>query len=123
MYNPYHALLLFISREFADHWRETGTPTLLVEHMERRGLLAIGDLDGRWVAKDRLSDFDVERMDAAALLFQTGNLTIEKKETKNDEPGCWLAHPNEEVRRCMGRLLARASGRVRRRARRRGART
>ena len=105
VYNPYDALLLFRTREFADHWWETGTPAFLVEHLHKRGLLAVGDLDGRWVAKDRLSDFDVGRMDAAALLFQTGNLTIGRKEAKGGRPGYYLAYPNEEVRHGMGWLM------------------
>ena len=107
VYNPYDVLLLFDSRRFVDHWWRTGTPSFLVQHLERHGLLDIGDLDGRWVEEERLSDFDLERMDAAALMFQTGYLTVGREETRNDEPGCWLAYPNEEVRRGMGRLLAR----------------
>ncbi len=57
------------------------------------------------MAKDRLSDFAVGRMDAAALLFQTGNLTIGRKEAKGSRPGYYLAYPNEEVRHGMGWLM------------------
>ena len=95
VYNPYDAMLLFKSREFAYHWWETGTPAFLTEHLQKHGLLDIGDLDGRWVAGDRLSDFEVERMDPAALMFQTGYLTIRRKEARSDRLGYWLAYPNE----------------------------
>ena len=109
MYSPYDALLLFKSREFAGHWWETGVPAFLVEHMERRGLLAVGDPDGRWVARERLSDFDVGRMDPAALMFQTGCLTIGREQARGGQPGYWLAYPNEQVRHGMGRLMMRQS--------------
>ncbi len=105
VYNPYDMLLLFKTREFDDHWWETGTPTFLVEHLQRRGLLDIGDQDGRWIARDRLSDFDAGRMDPAAVLFQTRNLTVVKKETRSGRLGYYLAYPNEEVRHCMGWLM------------------
>ncbi len=105
VYNPYDAMLLFKSREFAYHWWETGTPAFLTEHLQKHGLLDIGDLDGRWVAGDRLSDFEVERMDPAALMFQTGHLTIRRKEARSDRLGYWLAYPNEEVRHSMGWLM------------------
>ena len=105
VYNPYDAMLLFDTRRFADHWWRTGTPSFLVQHLERHGLLDIGDLDGRWVDEERLSDFDVERMDAAAVMFQTGNLTIGRSERRSGRPGYTLAYPNEEVRHGMGWLM------------------
>ncbi len=105
VYNPYDAMLLFDTRRFADHWWRTGTPSFLVQHLERHGLLEIGDLDGRWVEEERLSDFDVERMDAAAVMFQTGNLTIGRSERRSGRSGYTLAYPNEEVRHGMGWLM------------------
>ena len=85
VYNPFDILLLFRSREFEAHWFETGTPTFLLETLVERGVSALA-LD-RMVGSARLlGTFDVDSIPTEALLFQTGYLTIEATESREEEP-------------------------------------
>ena len=80
VYNPFDALLLFRKREFKAWWFETGTPTFLAETLVERGV-ASPALDGMVASEKLLGTFDVGRIAAAALLFQTGYLTVVGTET------------------------------------------
>ena len=107
VYNPFDILLLFDTREFENHWFETGTPTFLVETLLRRGAPTI-DLDGMAGRESLLSAFDVERISVEALLFQTGYLTITGEERRNGRPHYRLGYPNLEVRQSLGEVLLEA---------------
>ena len=107
VYNPFDILLLFRTREFENHWFETGTPTFLVETLLRRDAPTVG-LDGMAGRESLLSSFDVERMSVEALLFQTGYLTITGEERRNGRPHYRLGYPNLEVRQSLGEVLLEA---------------
>ena len=109
VYNPFDILLLFDRREFAAHWFETGTPSFLIDTLIERGVAAPA-LDGMLAGGDLLSVFDVEEMEPAALLFQTGYLTIRDVEDDDGEPLYRLGYPNREVRQSLNRHLLRALG-------------
>ncbi len=109
VYNPFDILLLFDRREFAAHWFETGTPAFLIDTLIERGVAAPA-LDGMLAGGDLLSAFDVEEMEPAALLFQTGYLTIRDVEDDDGEPLYRLGYPNREVRQSLNRHLLRALG-------------
>ena len=84
VYNPYDVLLFLRRREFAAHWFETGTPAFLVDKLfERRvSTVALDDMVG---TAELLSTFDVDQIGTAALLFQTGYLTITAEERLGGE--------------------------------------
>ena len=109
VYNPFDILLLFDRREFAAHWFETGTPSFLIDTLIERGVAAPA-LDGMLAGGDLLSAFDVDEMEPAALLFQTGYLTIRDVEDDDGEPLYRLGYPNREVRQSLNRHLLRALG-------------
>ena len=107
VYNPFDVLLLFHSRQFDDHWFETGTPSFLIRKLIESGLDAPA-LDGTLAPHDLLSAFDVEHVAIEALLFQTGYLTITDTVDDMDERRYRLGYPNGEVRRGFNRSLLRA---------------
>ena len=110
VYNPFDILLLFRKREFAAHWFETGTPTFLVDTLFRRRVSSLA-LDGMVSSAELLSTFDVDDMPTAALLFQTGYLTIERSEPRGGRMFYRLGYPNLEVRQSLNRsLLNRMTG-------------
>ena len=78
---------LFRSRRFEAHWFETGTPTLLVDTLIRRGVAA-ADLDDVHAIEALLSEFDVDAIAPEALLFQTGYLTIRGEERRGGRYPC-----------------------------------
>ena len=104
VYNPFDILLLFDTREFGNHWFETGTPTFLVETLLREGLPTL-EMDRMTGSETLLSAFDVEHISMEALLFRTGYLTIAGEETRNGSPHYRLGYPNLEVRRSLGEVL------------------
>ena len=104
VYNPFDILLLFRTREFENHWFETGTPTFLVDTLLRREAPTV-DLDGMAGRESLLSAFDVEHISVEALLFQTGYLTITGEQRRNGRPHYRLGYPNLEVRQSLGEVL------------------
>ena len=107
VYNPFDILLLFDTREFGNHWFETGTPTFLVDLLARRRVDALS-LEGSVADDTLLSAFDVDRIEPEALLFQTGYLTIVGEERDGDGSLYTLGYPNHEVRRSLNAVLLRA---------------
>ena len=104
VYNPFDILLLFRNREFRAHWFETGSPTFLVDTLFRRRVRSV-DLDGMLPSDDLLSTFDVDEIAPEALLFQTGYLTILRRERRAGETFYRLGYPNREVRQGLNRSL------------------
>ena len=104
VYNPFDILLLFRNREFKAHWFETGSPTFLVDTLFRRRVRSV-DLDGMLPSDDVLSTFDVDEIAPEALLFQTGYLTILRRERRAGETFYRLGYPNREVRQGLNRSL------------------
>ena len=109
VYNPFDILLLFDSREFKAYWLETGSPTFLVDTLFRRRVRSV-DLGGMLANDELLSTFDVDEIAPEALLFQTGYLTILKKESRAGETSYRLGYPNREVRQGLNRNLLQRLG-------------
>ena len=104
VYNPFDILLLFRNREFDAYWFETGTPTFLVETLIKRGVSPL-DLDGMTGSAGLLGSFDVDRIEPAALLFQTGYLTIQATESRGGRKRYRLGYPNREVFQSLNESL------------------
>ena len=104
VYNPFDILLLFSTREFENHWFETGTPTFLIDLLARRGIDALS-IEGSVADNTLLSAFDVDRIEPEALLFQTGYLTITGEERDEGGSVYTLGYPNHEVRRSLNAVL------------------
>ena len=104
VYNPFDVLLLLADRQFKAWWFETGTPTFLAETLVERGV-ASPTLDGMLASERLLGTFDVGRIAAAALLFQTGYLTVVDTETHEGRQYYRLGYPNREVRQSFNESL------------------
>ena len=104
VYNPHDVLLLFRRREFKAYWFETGTPAFLIDTLVKSG---VGSLELENVVGDdaMLSAFDVDRVAAEALLFQTGYLTIRGREVLDGKTYYRLGYPNREVRQSLNESL------------------
>ncbi len=95
VYNPVSINLFFSMGRFKNFWFETGTPTFLINVLKQEGLY---DLDFTNINPLGFEVFELNNIKPAALLFQTGYLTI-------SEPGegrlINLNYPNKEVRDAM----------------------
>ena len=116
VYNPFDVLLLFRNREFGAYWFETGTPAFLVETLFKRRISSLA-LDNMLGSSELLSAFDVDAIATEALLFQTGYLTIHRRERRGSRTYYRLGYPNLEVRQSLNEsLLNRMTGDAVRRA-------
>ncbi|GHS85909.1 ATPase AAA [Bacteroidia bacterium] len=101
VYNSFSTLVFFADKEFKDHWFATGSPTFIVnllkEHNDIKSLLEPIHLPA-----EKFDGFDIQAIDPQMLMFQTGYLTIKKKEKNSfGEYRYTLGVPNEEVRRAL----------------------
>lgn len=97
VYNPFAILQLLRSRRFLDHWFEVGSPSFLINTLFRRKVSSI-NLENMLASSSLLTGFDVNLIEPAALLFQTGYLTIDHEEIIAGETYYHLTFPNREVR-------------------------
>ncbi|MDE0109975.1 MAG: ATP-binding protein [Bryobacterales bacterium] len=105
VYNPFALLLLFDKRTFAPWWFETGTPSFLTKLLTERCVAAYR-LDGLRASMALLNSFDVGSIATEALLFQTGYLTVGRRERGDDGIEYFrLAYPNREVRQSLNLSL------------------
>ncbi len=110
VYNPYDVLLLFRQREFDDYWYQTGTPKVLADAVADRGLGEVAACLAREISANSLAAFDVDEIGTAALLFQTGYLTIASETRRDGERRGAAARGAETAGRAGGRRLWRAGG-------------
>ncbi|MDR2705098.1 MAG: AAA family ATPase [Planctomycetaceae bacterium] len=110
IYNPFSTLNFFKVHRFADYWFRTGTPTFLIDIIQRRNSMedvlepTIGD-------ESIFNEYDPENISEIPLLFQTGYLTIKQMELMPD--GCaeyTLGIPNMEVNKALLKCLLKAYG-------------
>ncbi|MCX6583689.1 MAG: AAA family ATPase [Candidatus Aminicenantes bacterium] len=97
VYNPFSILNLFTEKRFRNFWFTSGTPTFLIQ-LIRRNKSEIREFENLTVENYTFDSYDIENIDIAALLFQTGYLTIKKITIENREETYHLSYPNKEVR-------------------------
>ena len=94
IYNPFSILNFFFFGELKNYWYDSGSPSFVAEWMkehqiqdpeEYRHIVVNGD--------DFISTQEIEQADAPSFLYQSGYLTIEKKEGQL----LTLDYPNKEV--------------------------
>jgi hypothetical protein len=96
VYNPFGLLLHFNSGgDFLPYWFETGSPTYLI-NMIKKQKINILDIPKKYLHFHDFQRYDVDKMRADVLLYQTGYLTISNycEEDQIFE----FDYPNEEVR-------------------------
>jgi len=98
VYNPFSFMSALDIQEFKNFWFTTGTPTFLIKELEkeyRTPELKMFDLKDFETAEDDLGVAEIGETPLAALMFQTGYLTI----TEFDQARklLILGYPNHEV--------------------------
>jgi hypothetical protein len=106
VYNPYSVLLFFARPSFEPHWFGTGSPKFLIDIIKERGMFDFNQLKVNGMILD---SYDIENLDIRTLMFQTGYLTVKKKDIRT---GTYLLdYPNREVEKAMSnQILALMTG-------------
>jgi hypothetical protein len=93
VYNPFSLLRFMEAGVFQNFWFQTGTPTFLVEQIKKKSEFKF---EGLRMGELVLGNFNIEHIEPAPLLFQTGYLTIKSY----DPPSLTyeLDYPNKEVK-------------------------
>jgi hypothetical protein len=103
VYNPFGLLNHFYNHgKFDTYWFSTGTPTFLIKLIERQKIDILG-LEKKAFTLAGLQKFNVDNMDAVAVLYQSGYLTIVDYDDELSE--YILDYPNEEVRSAFAEAL------------------
>lgn len=79
--------------EFNNYWYESGSPSFIVEYMKTHKIQDPDEYRHKVVRSDFVSSEEIERADPSSFLFQSGYLTIEKKQDQL----LTLDYPNREV--------------------------
>lgn len=94
LYNPFSILQCFSKGEFRNYWYESGSPSFMVNWMKEHQILDPEEYRHIVVnGNDFISAQEFEQADVPSFLYQSGYLTIEKKE----EQLLTLDYPNKEV--------------------------
>jgi hypothetical protein len=103
VYNPFGLLNHFFNRgDFQTYWFSTGTPAFLIRLIEQQKIDILG-LEQKAFSLAGLQKFNVDNMDALAVLYQSGYLTIVDYDDELNE--YTLDYPNEEVRSAFAESL------------------
>lgn len=95
IYNPFSVINALDDKKLNSYWFSSGTPTFLVELLQKKGLDML-QLDDLWASEKRF-DVPTEKIsDPIPVLYQSGYLTI--KEYDKQSRQYRLGFPNEEVR-------------------------
>ncbi len=97
LYNPYSIINFFSKNRFGNYWFATGTPTFLINHIRNRKQ-DITLLERQEVDESFFDSYDIENLEVAAMLFQTGYLTIKEIKPVGLKSQYILSYPNEEVK-------------------------
>jgi len=95
VYNPFSIINLFKKNDFGNYWFETGTPSFLVKKIKETKN-SFSDIDKPKINKSSFNKFDIDNVNATAIMFQTGYLTI--KEYDREKNKYLLDFPNKEVK-------------------------
>jgi hypothetical protein len=100
VYNPFGTLNFLDDQEFRNYWFSTGSPDFLVKQMRH---LTYYNVENAIVNDMILEKYDIDNMELIPLLFQTGYLTVKKKDKMTGD--LVLDYPNREVRESMYTFL------------------
>ena len=95
VYNPFSVLNALAKQTFSYYWFATGTPTYLVELLQRSNY-DLTKLEGVEVTVNQFADYRAKAEDPVPVIYQSGYLTVKKYD---EEFGIYsLGFPNEEVK-------------------------
>jgi len=94
VYNPFSTMSYLSRQELANYWFKSGTPTFLI-HLIKKQYNDLQEILTAAIKSDNLDTFEISNIPLIPLLFQTGYLTIDDYNSKNDR--ITLKYPNYEV--------------------------
>lgn len=98
VYNPFDILLFLKNgQQFDNYWFATGTPNFLITLIQQKNYY-IPQLDNLKVNKSLIDSSDIDNIQLESILFQTGYLTIGKREQVGSITMFDLCFPNLETR-------------------------
>ena len=99
VYNPYSTLRFLSLGKAESYWYSTGTPSFLIDEVKKHPK-SIASVSGISALQSTLSDISkLDRIHLAALMFQTGYLTIQ--DYNPEEDSYKLGFPNREVKQAF----------------------
>jgi hypothetical protein len=102
IYNPFGLMKALDSKEFKEHWFESGTPTFLAKVIKNRNM-ALEELDNTECEASELSKIDNFESNPIPLLYQSGYLTIKGYDMEMDT--YMLGLPNREVGKAFVKFI------------------
>lgn len=96
VFNPFSTLSALQKKEFGDYWFKTGTPTFLVDLLQKSDYDLRTLIDGVELQSSAFSEYRMDRNNPIPMIYQSGYLTI--KEFDKEFRLYTLAFPNEEVK-------------------------
>lgn len=96
MFNPFSVLNVFDGYKFSNYWFQTGTPTFLVELLQKSDYDLRTLIDGVEATASSFTEYRVNANNPIPLIYQSGYLTI--KEYDSRFGNYLLEFPNDEVR-------------------------
>ena len=96
VFNPFSVLNVFDGFKFSNYWFQTGTPTFLVEMLQKSEYDLRTLLNGIEAPASMFSEYRVEANNLIPLIYQSGYLTI--KDYDKEFGNYLLQFPNDEVR-------------------------
>lgn len=95
IYNPFSLLNTLMYKVFNDYWFETGTPSFLVQQLQKTGY-RLDEMTEEKLSTDTLNSIDIMDVNPLPLLYQSGYLTIKSYDKRFKT--YTLGFPNREVR-------------------------
>ena len=100
LYNPFSIMQCLKKGEIANYWYKSGSPTFVVTYMKQHGIQDPEEYSHIEVSADFADAHEIESSTPESFLYQSGYLTIEKRE----EDLLTLDYPNYEVRKSIIRM-------------------
>ena len=96
VFNPFSVLNAFSKLELGNYWFQTGTPTFLIELLQKSDYDLRTLLNGIEAPVSSFAEYRVDANNPIPLIYQSGYLTI--KDYDREFQNYLLAFPNDEVR-------------------------
>ena len=100
LYNPFSIMQCLGKSEISNYWYDSGSPSFIVNYMKQHAVKSPEEYRHIEVTTDFTSSQEIERARPESFLYQSGYLTIEKKE----EQALILDYPNREVLDSLSRM-------------------
>jgi len=94
VYNPFSIMYYLSKGKLTNYWFKSGTPTFLI-HLIKKQYIDLEQIPTAAIKSDYLDTFEIDNIPLIPLLFQTGYLTIDEYNLKNNK--VTLKYPNYEI--------------------------